>query len=728
MHPIEVWGGLECTINRVGGQFFNQIAKSGHSNRIEDLEKFASLGIKKIRYPFLWEHLAPEGPGKANWGWSDDRLAKLFDLGLEPIAGLLHHGSGPAYTDLNDPEFPDLLAEYAYAFAKRYPKVVLYTPVNEPLTTARFSGLYGLWYPHGNSDIQFSKALLYQCLGIVKAMKAIRSVNPDAKLVQTEDMGKIHSTKILKYQADFENERRWLSLDLLAGKVKPGHIMWDYFINAGIEETLLGYFLDHPCPPDIIGINHYLTSERFLDHRINNYPKYLHGGNGRHCYADVEAVRIGSVERAGFKNILKETLDRYDIPVALTEVHLGCSREEQVRWIYEAWNNCKKLSEEGYAVKAITCWALLGTFDWNSLVTLDAGFYESGAFDVKGPKPRATAIAHIVKSIANGKEFNHPILDTPGWWEREERIIYPHTIKKTNHIEIKSATSKEDARPILITGATGSLGFAFSKICHLRGLPHKLLTRTDLDIANEVQIEDVLKKYNPWAIINAAGYVRVDEAEIEKNKCFRENTIGPGLLASKCNEQNIKFLTFSSDLVFDGKRNVPYLENNATRPLGIYGQSKMEAEKIVLTNHPGALVIRTSAFFGPWDDYNFLALTLKTIAVGKPFMAANDLIVSPTYVPDMVHATLDLLVDNESGIWNLANEGEISWAEFATNAAKIAGLNPKNIIGIPSAKFNYMATRPMYSALGSKRGILLPKLSHSLEHYISKIKIPALKW
>src|ERR1700712_4865383 len=104
-------------------------------------------------------------------------LPRLRELGVKPIVGLVHHGSGPRHTSLVDPAFPEQLAAYAGAVARRYPWVQDYTPVNEPLTTARFSGLYGVWYPHGRDEKTFIQALLNQCRGTVLAMRAIRKVN-----------------------------------------------------------------------------------------------------------------------------------------------------------------------------------------------------------------------------------------------------------------------------------------------------------------------------------------------------------------------------------------------------------------------------------------------------------------------------------------------------------------------------------------------------------------------
>ena len=99
------------------------------------------------------------------------------------------------------------------------------------------------------------------------------------------------------YQANFENERRWLTYDLLCGKVDQQHFFWNYFISMGIDIRDLEFFLENPCPPDIIGFNYYVTSERYLDENIENYHCSTHGGNDKHKYADVEAVRVSQTCR-----------------------------------------------------------------------------------------------------------------------------------------------------------------------------------------------------------------------------------------------------------------------------------------------------------------------------------------------------------------------------------------------------------------------------------------------
>ncbi|HEV2836052.1 MAG TPA: family 1 glycosylhydrolase, partial [Pyrinomonadaceae bacterium] len=351
---LALWAGVEATVNRVGNVYSDQIERSGHALRISDLDRLASLGVKTVRYPILWERTAPRSLDEPDWRWADERLNYLRRLGIKPIAGLVHHGSGPPYTNLLDPEFPTKLAQFAGAVAQRFPWVEDYTPVNEPLTTARFSCLYGHWYPHKSDPLLFAKAMLAQCRATVLAMREIRKVNPAARLIQTEDLSKTYSTPQLAYQANFENERRWLTFDLLNGLLDHDKRMWQYLLHVGITESELEWFLDNPCPPDILGLNHYVTSQRFLDHRVGRYPVSCHGGNGQQFYADVEAVRACPAGMLDPKDVIKEAWDRYKRPLAITEAHLACTREEQLRWFKEIWDAAQSLRDEAVDIRAVT--------------------------------------------------------------------------------------------------------------------------------------------------------------------------------------------------------------------------------------------------------------------------------------------------------------------------------------------------------------------------------------
>jgi dTDP-4-dehydrorhamnose reductase len=714
----EIWAGIECTVNRVGERYYDQISLSGHARRLDDIERFAALGIRALRYPVLWERIAPGDLRDADWSFTDQAFARLRELDITPIVGFVHHGSGPRHTSLLDDGFPDKLRSFALAVIERYPWIELVTPINEPLTTARFAGLYALWYPHARDDRSFVRCLMNQCLGIRAAMQAVRSISRSARLVQTEDLGRTYSTPALRYQADFENERRWLTFDLLCGDVTTEHPFWQYLVDNGATPAELESLVAEPSEPDVIGINHYLTSERFLDDRVELYPPKLRGGNGHNAYADVEAVRILENGTAGHLGLIREAWDRYALPIAITEVHLGCTREQQMLWLDEAWHSALELREEGCDVRAVSVWSLLGSFGWDSLLTEENGTYEPGAFDVRSQPPRPTALATMTRELATVGRHDHPVLGGDGWWREKSRLAYPS--HHSAHVARAPRRRRSAGRPIVIAGAAGTLGSAFARICVERGLKFVALRRSDLDVTHETSVSRVLDELKPWAVINASGYVRVDDAEHECASCYRVNTKGAVTLGTACAEKGIRFVTFSSDLVFDGETRKPYVESDSVNPLCVYGKSKAEAETCLLSLREQPLIIRTSAFFGPWDSYNFLASTLSALAAGSAVQVADDLVVSPTYVPDLVNVALDLLIDDERGLWHLANRGELTWFELARQVAESVGLCSSLIAGRPERALGYAATRPRYSAIASERGTLMPTLDDAIARYASE--------
>jgi dTDP-4-dehydrorhamnose reductase len=704
--PLELWGGVECTIVRVGDEYRDQTAETGHLHRRADIDLIADLGVTTVRYPILWEAVAPDDPEDCDWAWTDERLAMLRARGIEVIGGLTHHGSGPPYTELLDPRFPEKLAAFAAKAAARYPWIEQWTPVNEPLTTARFSALYGHWYPHARDYTSFLRALVNECKATLEAMRAIRRVIPCAKLVQTEDLGKCYSTAPLRYQAKFENERRWLSLDLLCGRVDPSHSQHGLLIGAGIGWGEIAAFAGGEAKPDLLGINHYLTSERFLDHRLHLYPGHDVGGNGLHEYVDAEAVRVKRCDHdTGIGPRLREAWARYGIPIAITEVHHGCHRDEQLRWFVEVWNTAQALREEGMDLRAVTIWSLFGNVDWRFLLTQRNGLYDTGAFDARGDDPRPTIIAKAAKELGHGRGFDHPVLDSPGWWRRPPRL-YPWN-KRCNPMDY-------NGRRLLITGATGTLGSAFARICDDRALPYCLTTRDELDITDEASVAAAIERHRPWAIINTAGFVRVADAENEAEACIAANATGAETLARACSAAGVQLVTFSSDLVFDGKLGRPYQEGDPVSPSGVYGLSKAKAEQQVRDVMKDALIIRTSAFFGPWDKYNFAWNVLSSLARGEEVTACEKTEVSPTYVPDLCHATLDLLVDGETGTWHLVNQGRLSWYDFAHRVAKGAGMDTSLVKPLCGGE-------PAVTALSSERGAMLRPVDEALDEYLGQL-------
>jgi dTDP-4-dehydrorhamnose reductase len=200
-----------------------------------------------------------------------------------------------------------------------------------------------------------------------------------------------------------------------------------WLVDCGrCPERELDELVDNPCPPDIIGLNYYVTSDRFLDEDVATYPPHVHGGNGREVYADVEAVRARSSGLSGFGPLLDLLWERYRTPLAITEAHLGCIPAEQVRWLHEAWNAARTSRARGADVRAVTLWSAFGACDWDSLLTASRGHYEPGAFDVRGGSTvHPTLLASVARDLAIRRSSDHPLLREPGWWRRPDRVLYP---------------------------------------------------------------------------------------------------------------------------------------------------------------------------------------------------------------------------------------------------------------------------------------------------------------
>ncbi|MGI4878143.1 MAG: family 1 glycosylhydrolase, partial [Janthinobacterium lividum] len=460
---IALWGGTECTVSRVGDVYSDQTVRSGHHDRLSDLARFADLGITALRTPILWERTLPGATGERDFGWADAQLGELRRLGIRPIVGLIHHGSGPATVDLLSPDFAPGLAEHARAVAERFPWVDDWTPVNEPLTTARFACLYGHWYPHRTDEASLWLALLNEIDATRLSMREIRRVNPAARLVQTDDLGTAFATPPLAAQAEYENQRRWLTWDLLAGRVTPGHPLWQRIARHGLGDRLRA-IADDPCPADVIGINHYICSGRFLTHEFARHPGIGPASDGVACI-NIEAVRTVDCEPT-IGGLLREAAARYGTTIAITECHNGSSRDEQMRWFYQVWRAAEAARAEGIDIAAVTAWSLLGAYDWNSLLTRSDGHYEPGVFDARSDPPRATAMTRLLPALARGDAppLAHIVTGT-GWWQSDDRFFPDYRPRR-------DAAAALNGPPILITGGTGTLARALARACHWRGLAH----------------------------------------------------------------------------------------------------------------------------------------------------------------------------------------------------------------------------------------------------------------
>jgi dTDP-4-dehydrorhamnose reductase len=670
MNSLELWGGYECTVNRVGDQWFDQTPRSGHEDRIEDLQLFADLGIRSLRYPALWERISPDRPEQQDFRWTDERLGELRRLGINPILTLCHHGSGPYYTSLIEDSFAPGLARHAAAVAARYPWVRDWTPVNEPLTTARFSALYGLWYPHTKEERPFWTALLNEIDATRLAMREIRKVNPQARLIQTDDLGYCHATEPLQAEADFQNERRWIGWDLLCGMVVPGHKLWERIASFGLAGRLEAIAAD-PCPPDVIGINHYLSSERLMDHRVELYPS--------RSVADKQVVRIGTVQKIdvdairnrpegvlGLPALIEQAWERYGRTIAITEVHNGATREEQVRWFLEVWESAQALRAKGVDLCAVTAWSLIGANDWNRMVTRFIGHYETGVYDVRTGTPRPTLLAGVLKELGAGRQPSLPQIAGPGWWRRESRLIHAAPKAESEYEVFPGMEAPGGARPLMIVADGSELGRLAVRSCEARGLYYVRCTGSP---------EQTLSGANPWAVLDARD----------------PDAVCGGTRRLRGADGSLEELA--------GRNGVPLAL--------VTGAEEWHRS----VERPGVLEVRTGSLFMPWDRSARALAILDALDAGRPIEVDASAGWSRVYGPDVMDVLLDLLLDGVTGAVSVRPAERVSELEFARALAETAYRDPGLIRAVGSP-----APAPLFAWSGPAS--YLPPLETTLERLV----------
>ena len=410
----EFWASPEPTCARVERDLVrDQLRETGHWFREDDVARIAGLGVRATRYPVLWEHVAPSAPDCRDYEWSDRRLAALRNAGVEPIVTLLHHGSGPRYTSLVDPHFPELFASYAAATAARYPWIRRWTPINEPLTTARFSTLYGAWYPNQSlAHAAFGRAVVNQMRAFAMAQDRIREIIPDAQFMLTEDLQSFtaEDERILRY-VQHKRERKYLTCELLQGRIVYGHPMHRYLSgDCGIPAAELDAFARDPRPPDVVGWNYYPNSERWL------------AGESVVRHANLAMVDVAP-DRLALVPLLVDAHQRLGLPFALSEVHVLGNEDERARWLLQRLADAMSAAERGVPVVAFGAWAAFGMVDWMSLLRVDAGHYEDGVFTFAGARgvPQPTLVAQILTQLTRGQIPTMP--PCPGWWEVDRSAV-----------------------------------------------------------------------------------------------------------------------------------------------------------------------------------------------------------------------------------------------------------------------------------------------------------------
>lgn len=267
---------------------------------------------------------------------------------------------------------------------------------------------------------------------------------------------------------------------------------------------------------------------------------------------------------------------------------------------------------------------------------------------------------------------------------------------------------------IAVIGASGQLGTSIVSLLGNRAEP---ITRRNLDLTDVSSIARWVDEQQPEAIVNCAAYTAVDAAEQDEASALLVNAIAVEELAKAAKQHSMPLVTFSTDYVFDGTKDEPYVESDTPNPLSAYGRSKLEGERRSLEVNPDTLVIRTSWVLSG-THRNFVATILELLRK-SPVDVVTDQVGKPTLTDDLATAVAQCLDHEVTGILHMANDGPVSWFELAREVATLAGLNPELVRPTTSEQFKRPAPRPANSVLDSER---LAKLDiDPLPHHLDSL-------
>ena len=257
----------------------------------------------------------------------------------------------------------------------------------------------------------------------------------------------------------------------------------------------------------------------------------------------------------------------------------------------------------------------------------------------------------------------------------------------------------------LITGANGQLGRCFQKTLRDQGINFVALSRTDLDITNFALLEESFKSTKPDVVINTAAYTNVEQAEVDSAAAYEINQSGAANVAIASKSVGAKLVHFSTDYVFAGNGISPWGVNDLTKPLSIYGKSKLAGEVEILKEYSeNSLVIRTAWLYSPYGKNFYRTMLTKALNDDESVRVVSDQQGQPTSALDLAEITVKAITKNvASGVFHGTNAGSCSWFEFAQYIFEIAGANTARVIPVPSSELATKVQRPKYSVLDNKK-------------------------
>ena len=287
-------------------------------------------------------------------------------------------------------------------------------------------------------------------------------------------------------------------------------------------------------------------------------------------------------------------------------------------------------------------------------------------------------------------------------------------------------------KKVLLIGAKGQVGQELQVTLPQLGEVISI-GREELDLTNSEKISQLIREIHPDYLVNAAAYTAVDKAETEPDLAYSINATAPKIMAEAAEKIKAKFLHISTDYVFDGRKNTPYLETDLTNPLGVYGQSKLRGEEEIKTVNSQAIILRTAWVYGSYGKSNFVKTMLRLGKEREELKVVVDQVGSPTWAKDIATAITHLLInaDNPPGIYNFTNSGVASWFDLTKaifEEAKISGIPLKiqRVIPITTAEYPTPAVRPAYSVLSGQKisqqlGYIPPYWRDSLKAMLNQL-------
>ncbi len=277
----------------------------------------------------------------------------------------------------------------------------------------------------------------------------------------------------------------------------------------------------------------------------------------------------------------------------------------------------------------------------------------------------------------------------------------------------------------VVFGANGQLGVELVRELKSRDYEVAAWDRAHADITDPGAVERSLAHFDAQAVFNCAAYNQVDVAEKEPQAAYQVNALAVRNLALACRQMDARLVHFSTDYVFDGTASRPYVEEDATHPLGAYAVSKLAGELYAQAYLDRALIVRTSGVFGPAGIAtargNFVELMLRLAGSGQPIRVVEDHVASPTFAPYLAARTVDLVARDTSGVYHAGGGAPVSWFDFAKMIFETAGLKPQ-LQPTNEREYRTPARRPRYSPLSNakmeKAGVApMPPLREAVETY-----------